>query len=68
MSRGLTSPQAVRVLEAEFQSCFLMGLGFGMIAETSNGIDAFVGALFCAASLCLMLSARSLRETLADIA
>jgi hypothetical protein len=68
MSLLLTNPRAARVLEAEFQSCFLMGLGFGMIAETTNGIDAFVGALFCAASLCLMLSARSLRETMADIA
>jgi hypothetical protein len=62
------NPHVARVLEAEFQSCFLMGLGFGMIAETSNGIDACVGTLFCAASLCLMLSARSLRETMADIA
>jgi hypothetical protein len=68
MSLLLTNPRAARVLEAEFQSCFLMGLGFGMIAETSNGIDVCVGALFCAASLCLMLSARSLRETMADIA
>jgi hypothetical protein len=56
--------QAGRLREAEFQSCFLMGLGFGMIAETRNGVDALVGALFCAASLCLMLSARSLRETM----
>jgi hypothetical protein len=54
--------------EAEFLSCFLMGLGFGMIAETSNGIDSCVAALILAASLAMMVSARDLRETIGDVA
>jgi hypothetical protein len=54
--------------EVEFQSCFLMGLGFGMIAETRNALDLCVGALILAASLALMVSARQLRETIGDIA
>jgi len=68
MSGGLTNRRTARVREAEFLSCFLMGLGFGMIAETVNGIDACVGAVICAGSLCLMLSARSLRETMEGLA
>jgi hypothetical protein len=54
--------------ELEFQSCFFLGLGFGMISEMGNGLDAIVGALVCAASFTLMVSARSLRENVGDIA
>jgi hypothetical protein len=53
--------------EAEFLSCFLMGLGFGMLSETQSGLAACVAAVICAASLCLMLSARSLRSTMGDL-
>jgi F0F1-type ATP synthase assembly protein I len=60
--------KTARVLEAEFMSCFLMGIGFGMIADAGNETPAIVGALICAASLCLMLSARSLRKTMGDVA
>jgi hypothetical protein len=54
--------------EIEFQSCFLMGLGFGMISETRSGLDSCVAALILAASLALMVSARQLREMIGDVA
>jgi hypothetical protein len=53
--------------EAEFLACFLMGLGFGMLAETRTELDAFVAVLICAASLALMVSARQLREMIGDL-
>jgi hypothetical protein len=53
--------------EIEFQSCFLMGLGFGMISETRNEFDACVAALILAASLAIMVSARQLRQTMGDL-
>ena len=62
-------PQAARKWrEAEFLSCFLMGLGFGMISETPNRLDACIAVLILAASLALMMSARDLREKMGDIA
>jgi len=62
------SKTARKFREVEFQSCFLMGLGFGMIAETRNGLDACIAALILAASVALMVSARDLRETVGDVA
>jgi hypothetical protein len=59
--------KTARVLEAEFLSCFLMGIGFGMIADAGDQIPAIVGALICATGLVLMLSARSLRQTMGNI-
>jgi hypothetical protein len=60
--------KATRVLEVEFLSCFLMGIGFGMIAEAENGLAACTGTVICAVSLCMMLCARSLRDTLGKLA
>ena len=66
-SSAASDVRTARVLEAEFLSCFLMGLGFGMLSQTQCGLAACVAAVICAASLCLMLSARSLRDTMGGI-
>ena len=68
MSRMTIDRQSARTWrEIEFFACFLMGLGFGMISETPDRLASCTGALILAASLVMMLSARSLRESMGDV-